>query len=279
MSSTTSGPTTDPVQLVDIGVNLTDKRFHPDRAQALQRARRAGVCAQVLTGTDIASSRAAQEMASGEPDLHATAGVHPHVARDFNDRTLVELERLSAQPQVCALGETGLDFNRDFSPRAQQETAFEQQLELAARLGMPVFLHQRDAHERFLPILGQYRHRLPAAVVHCFTGTRKELFDYLELDCHIGITGWLCDERRGGPLREIVGEIPANRLMVETDSPWLIPRDLPEKPPVKGRNEPAFLPWIVRRLAECRGEPAEEVARATYRNSLAFFRIPESTPA
>lgn len=264
------------MQLVDIGVNLTDKRFNQDRAETLQRARQAGVTAQVLTGTDLASSRAAREMAATEPDLYATAGVHPHVARDFDATTPSVLESLARDRKVCAVGETGLDFNRDFSPRPQQESAFEAQLQLAARLEMPVFLHQRDAHARFLPILRQYRDALPGAVVHCFTGSREELHDYLDLDCHIGVTGWLCDERRGGALRDIVGDIPAHRLMVETDSPWLIPRDLPEKPPVRGRNEPALLPWIVKRLAECRGEETEAVARATCQNALEFFDIPGS---
>jgi TatD DNase family protein len=260
--------------LVDIGVNLTDKRFDRDRRDALERARAAGVVRQVLTGTDESSSDAALTLARQHADLYCTAGVHPHMARTFDQAVSTRIQQLIRDDKVCAVGETGLDFNRDFSPRPQQEAAFEQQLALAADCGKPVFLHQRDAHERFLPILRTHRDSLAGAVVHCFTGSRDELFDYLDLGCHIGITGWLCDERRGGPLREIVADIPAERLMVETDSPWLIPRDLPEKPPVKGRNEPALLPWIVRRLAECRGEAPQALTRTTFENSLAFFQLP-----
>lgn len=260
--------------LADIGVNLTDKRFDRDRDEVLERARQAGITYQILTGTDAASSRAALELARREADLFCTAGVHPHVARDFSADTATELEELLQAPEVRAVGETGLDFNRDFSPRPLQEKAFIAQLELAVRLQRPVFLHQRDAHERFLPILKEFRDTLPNAVVHCFTGTREELFDYLDLDCHIGITGWLCDERRGGTLRKLAGNIPSGRLLVETDAPWLLPRDLPEKPPVKGRNEPSLLPWIVKRLAECRGEEPDSLGRTTFENTLAFFDLP-----
>ncbi len=148
----------------------------------------------------------------------------------------------------------GLDFNRDFSPRPDQERAFEAQLALAVEYQLPVFLHERDAHERFAPILKAYRDHLVGAVVHCFTGSRQALFDYLDLDCHIGITGWVCDERRGKPLAELVHNIPDNRLLLETDAPYLLPRDLPEAPPKKRRNEPSLLPWIGKRVASLRGQ-------------------------
>lgn len=259
--------------LADIGVNLADQRFDEDRDAVRARARESGVQLQVLTGTTVADSRTALELAKTADDLFATAGVHPHVSRDFDDAARNRLAELAREPQVRALGETGLDFNRDFSPRPDQEQAFEEQLELAAQLDLPVFLHQRDAHERFLPILREFRPRLPAAVVHCFTGSRTELFDYLDLDCHIGITGWLCDERRGGELRDMVPEIPLSRLLVETDAPFLLPRDLPYKPAVRRRNEPAHLPWIVHRLAQCMNRAEDEVARASWRNSLTFFGL------
>lgn len=259
--------------LADIGVNLADKRFDEDREAVLERAREAGVALQVLTGTSVADSRAALELAQTADDLYATAGVHPHVSREFDDTARASLIELLEEPKVRAVGETGLDFNRDFSPRPDQERAFEEQLALAAERNLPVFLHQRDAHERFLPILRAFRDRLPAAVVHCFTGSRDELFDYLDLDCHIGITGWLCDERRSGELREMVPEIPLSRLLVETDSPFLMPRDLPFKPAVRRRNEPAHLPWIVHRLAQCMNRDEAEVARASWGNTLTFFGL------
>lgn len=259
--------------LADIGVNLADQRFDDDRDAVLARAREAGVAMQVLTGTSVADSRAALELAQDTADLFATAGVHPHVAREFDDPARASLIELLEEPKVRALGETGLDFNRDFSPRADQERAFEEQLALAAERNLPVFLHQRDAHERFRPILREFRDRLPAAVVHCFTGSRTELFDYLDLDCHIGVTGWLCDERRGGELRDMVPEIPLSRLLVETDAPFLLPRDLPYKPAVRRRNEPAHLPWILHRLAACMNRGEDDVAWASWRNSLAFFGL------
>ncbi|MCK0536524.1 TatD family hydrolase [Alcanivorax quisquiliarum] len=259
--------------LADIGINLTDKRFQPDLDDVLSRAAAAGVRWQLITGTDVASSRAALALAQAHENLFCTAGLHPHQAREFTPSLLGDLEALAGHEKVRAIGETGLDFNRDFSPRPIQETAFAAQLELAATLQRPVFLHQRDAHERFLPILKDYRAALPDAVVHCFTGSRRELFDYLDLDCHIGITGWLCDERRGGELRQLVHNIPSDRLLVETDGPYLLPRDLPGKPPVRGRNEPALLPWIVRQLAACRDEAPETVAQATYENSCRVFSV------
>jgi TatD DNase family protein len=164
----------------------------------------------------------------------------------------------------------GLDFNRDFSPRPQQEWVFEAQLELAAELGLPVFLHERDARARFIQILSRHRHRLGAAVVHCFTGSAEDLAAYLELDLHIGITGWVCDERRGLHLRELVKRIPLQRLLLETDAPFLVPRDLRPRPKA-GRNEPAFLPHILKTVAVCLELPLEAVAAATTRNTCAFF--------
>jgi len=262
-------------RLADIGVNLADKRFDEDRYAVLERAREAGVALQVLTGISVADSRAAVELAQGADDLFTTAGVHPHVSREFDEPARAGLIELLEEPKVRAVGETGLDFNRDFSPRPDQERAFEEQLALAAERKLPVFLHQRDAHERFLPILLAFRDQLPGAVVHCFTGSRAELFDYLDLDCHIGITGWLCDERRGGELRQMVPEIPLTRLLVETDAPFLMPRDLPYKPAVRRRNEPAHLPWIVHRLAQCMDRDETELIRASWANTLTFFNLEE----
>jgi TatD DNase family protein len=168
----------------------------------------------------------------------------------------------------------GLDFFRDFSPRPVQERVFERQLETAAEAGLPVFLHQRDAHERFLLILKTYRDALPGAVAHCFTAGREELYAYLDLDCHIGITGWICDQRRGRHLLEIVGDIPADRLMLETDAPYLMPRTIRPRPETR-RNEPANLPYVLETVAAARGETPEAVAEATTATARAFFGLPE----
>lgn len=283
--TTKAGPASQPVsphsvdELADIGVNLGDKRFASDLDGVLQRAQDAGVRWQLVTGTNLESSQRAFALSGAHDQLYATAGLHPHEARHFCPDILSGLAALAGEDAVRAVGETGLDFNRDFSPRPAQENAFAAQLGLAVAVQKPVFLHQRDAHARFLPILKEYRDQLPGAVVHCFTGSREELFAYLDMDCHIGITGWLCDERRGEPLRTLVHNIPDHRLLVETDSPYLIPRDLPDKPPVKGRNEPALLPWIVQRLAACRDDTPTAVARHTYRNSCALFGVTPSRGA
>ena len=220
------------MQLIDIGVNLTNKRLRPQADSLIQRALDAGVSHMVVTGTSLEHSRMALELCQQFPrQLVCTAGIYPHDASDWDENhSADELRWIASHDCVRAIGETGLDYNRMFSSEAEQLQAFEQQLELAAQLGKPVFLHQRDAFEPFHSLLRQYRGRLVNAVAHCFTGNRAELHALLDLDCHIGITGWICDERRGGELQGLVKEIPPNRLMLETDAPYLLPRDLPQKP-------------------------------------------------
>ncbi|GHA61155.1 3'-5' ssDNA/RNA exonuclease TatD [Photobacterium aphoticum] len=259
--------------MIDIGVNLTNNRFDRDREAVIERAQTAGVHGMILTGTSIEESQQAFAMAQQWPGYcYSTAGVHPHDAKSVDDLTLPAIRALAAHPEVVAIGECGLDFNRDFSPRPQQEAVFEAQLALAAELNLPVFMHCRDAHERFMAILAPWRDKLPAAVLHCFTGSEAELRDCLALDLHIGITGWVCDERRGLDLREIVGLIPDDRLMIETDCPYLLPRNLRPKPKLS-RNEPQYLPHIASEIALCRGQTAEAVVRASYTTTQAFFQI------
>jgi TatD DNase family protein len=260
------------LEFVDIGVNLAHRSFQPDREQVIARAFAAGVKTMVVTGANLASSQEAQRLAAGYPgQLFCTAGVHPHDSRNCTDATLVELRRLAHAREVVALGECGLDFNRDFSPRPLQEKWFEAQVALAEELQMPLFLHERDAQRRFGEILRATRRETPA-VLHCFTGTASELKSYLEMGLYIGITGWICDERRGLHLRELVREVPADRLMIETDAPFLLPRSLPNKPK-DGRNEPAFLPHVLQTVAACLGKPAAEVAAQTTGTARQFFRL------
>ena len=262
--------------LVDIGANLGNKAFREDLEDVLERALDAGVETIVATGTSVAGSRRAWEIAERKrgrsPRLFATAGIHPHDASQYGPDALVALRELCARPEVVAVGECGLDFDRNFSPRDAQLRCFEAQLELAVELQMPVFLHERSAHEDLVAILAKHRARLPRAVVHCFTGTGDALARYLELDLHIGITGWICDERRGTHLRELVQRIPSDRLMVETDAPFILPRDLRPKPR-SNRNEPSLLPHIVATVASARGESAQELARTTTETARAFFAI------
>lgn len=262
--------------LIDIGANLTHDSFDHDREAVLQRARAAGVAKMVITGASREHSPRALILARTYPgELFATAGVHPHHAVEYTDECDAEMRELHAHPEMVAVGECGLDYNRDFSPRPAQRRAFERQLQLAADNGKPLFLHQRDAHDDFVAMMKNFDGRLGPAVVHCFTGTRKELFDCLDRDWHIGITGWLCDERRGLHLRELVKHIPANRLMIETDAPYLLPRTVKPQPSHR-RNEPMYLAHIVEELARDRGEPVETVAAATTATATAFFRLPGS---
>lgn len=265
------------MQLIDIGVNLTHESFNDRRQAVLERAFEAGVCQLVLTGTSLAESdhalRLCQQLDEHGDRLFSTAGVHPHDARNWSSDDARHLRALLAEPQVRAVGECGLDFNRDFSPRPLQEKALEEQLSLAADLGMPVFLHERDAHPRFVQILRDYRDSLPAAVVHCFTGEQRALFDYLDLDLHIGITGWICDERRGAHLHPLVRDIPVGRLMLESDAPYLLPRSLRPKPK-SGRNEPAYLGEVLREVALHRHESEARLAAHTTACARAFFGLP-----
>ena len=261
------------MRLIDIGTNLTHESFRRDLAAVLERARKAGVERMIVTGASRDGSVRALELAREHPDvLRATAGVHPHHAGDYGSETDALLRGLARDPEVVAVGETGLDYFRDLSPRPAQRAAFEKQLAIAVDLQMPLFLHQRDAHDDFLALLKAARGRVPAVVVHCFTDERRALFDYLDLDCHIGITGWICDERRGTHLRELVREIPVNRLLLETDAPYLLPRDIRPQPSDR-RNEPMYLAHICEVVAGLRGEPVDAIATQTTTNARGFFKL------
>jgi TatD DNase family protein len=260
--------------LIDIGINLGHDSYDSDRDAVLARATAAGVTQMMVTGASIEGSRKAIELARSRPGrLFATAGVHPHHATELTSEALSELEELARQPEVVAAGECGLDYFRDFSPRPVQQEAFHRQLQLAARIRKPVFLHQRDAHEDFLAILREHRQTLLAGVTHCFTGSGAEMHAYLELGFAIGITGWICDERRGAHLLPLVREIPPDRLLLETDGPYLLPRDLRPKPASR-RNEPSFLPHIAAVVARARSETVESLARSSTAATRTLFGLP-----
>jgi len=262
------------MQLVDIGANLGHESFRHDLPAVIERAAQHDVRRMVVTGASHEGSIAAVALARSHPDtLFATAGVHPHHAIDYDDATDTGLRELARDPRVLAIGETGLDYNRNYSPREVQLQVFERQLQIAVDLQKPLFLHQRDAHGDFIALLRRYRDRVPAAVVHCFTDTAEALRDYLALDCHIGITGWICDERRGTHLRELVREIPANRLMIETDAPYLLPRTV-RPAPAHRRNEPMYLKHICEEIARDRGETTEVTAANSTATAEAFFGLP-----
>ena len=261
--------------LIDIGINLAHDSYDADRSSVIARAEQAGVAQMLVTGSSIASSHTAVSLARQHPGkLFATAGVHPHHATELTSSALAELGELTAQPEVLAVGECGLDYYRNYSPHTAQRDAFHRQLELAARRGKPVFLHQRDAHRDFIAILREHWPALAGGVAHCFTGGAAELECYLELGLAIGITGWICDERRGAHLLDLVRRIPAGRLLLETDGPYLLPRDLRPKPSSR-RNEPVYLPHIAAVVARARGEPVESLARSSTEAARRLFLIPE----
>ena len=263
------------MQLIDIGINLTHDSYDADRAEVVARAVAAGVTTLIVTGATLAGSECAARLAAQPVPgalLRATAGVHPHHAAELRLEDGVALQALLARPEVVAVGECGLDYHRDFSPRASQRQAFAWQLQWGRECAKPLFLHQRDAHADFVAILREQARTPLHGVAHCFTGSDAELEDCLALGLHIGITGWICDERRGLHLRELVRRIPRGRLLLESDGPYLLPRDLKPAPRSR-RNEPAFLPHIAATVAACRGESLEDCAAHTTAAARALFAL------
>ncbi|MDR2216579.1 MAG: TatD family hydrolase [Nevskiaceae bacterium] len=266
--------TAPPPELIDIGANLGHESFRDDLHAVLTRAGQVGVHRLIVTGTSIEATQSAIALHRQWPQrLFATAGVHPHHASNLDDDALAALSALARDEAVVAIGECGLDYFRDFSPREAQREAFHRQLELAAGLGKPVFLHQRDAHQDFLAILKEHRANLSGGVAHCFTGNAQEMEDYLALDLAIGITGWICDERRGQHLLPLIPMIPAGQLMIETDAPYLLPRTLRPAPKTR-RNEPSWLPEVARVVAQARGESVTALAEHTTATAAKFFALP-----
>ena len=259
--------------LFDIGANLTHETFEKDLEQVLHDASLQGIDQLMVTGASVAGSEQALKLARQFPDkLFATAGIHPHHAEEATEAGISRLDALLDQIEVKAVGETGLDFFRDFSDRDDQHAAFEKHIELAKHHNLPMFLHERDAYPAFYEQLAPHRGDLKQVVVHCFTGTEEALEAYLDLDCHIGITGWICDERRGTHLLELVRRIPLQRLLIETDSPYLMPRTLRPKPRSR-RNEPQYLRHICEFIAGQLDLKPEELAKITTQNARQFFNL------
>ena len=262
--------------LVDIGANLAHDSFDDDRDEVLQRAADAGVARIVVTGSsDDSNARAAALAEASNGMLFSTAGVHPHHASDYTDESDALIRTLVTKDAVVAVGECGLDYFRNFSPREAQLDAFRRQLDIAKDTRLPVFLHQRDAHDDFVEILEPALPDLSRAVAHCFTGEGESLREYLAMGLYIGITGWICDERRGKHLHDIVNVIPDDKLLIETDAPYLLPRTIQPRPKTR-RNEPMYLPEVVRVVAEARGQSEDHIARITAENARRFFNLPPS---
>ena len=259
---------------IDIGVNLTGSSFKKDLPQVIERAQQVGVERFIVTGTDIGHSEQAIALTEQyESICFSTVGLHPHHASDYSNDLASELREMLKSKNVVAVGECGLDFNRNFSSRKEQIRAFEAQIEIAIDTQKPLFLHQRDAHTDFVSILKSCRDDLNQLVAHCFTGSIEEVNDYVSLDMYIGVTGWICDERRGLSLQQAVKHIPLDRIMLETDAPYLLPRDLQEKPATKNRNEPCFLPHIAAAVAKHMQIEEVSLITAAYKNSRNFFNL------
>jgi TatD DNase family protein len=258
------------MRIFDSHCHVDDSSFDKDLDEVLKRADQAGVLALMLAGITEKSCEKALEIAKTRPGCFVSVGVHPHDCKACTEKSLERLEVLAKNPLVRAWGETGLDFARMFSPKPVQETWFAAQLDAARKLDLPVIIHERDSGGRVLEILGAHPPGLKTGVVHCFSGTREELSAYLDMGFYIGITGICTQKERGAGLRDLIPLIPEDRMVIETDSPYLVP--WPRSKETR-RNEPAFLVSILARLAEIRNRKAEGLARVLWENTCRLYDI------
>lgn len=262
---------------IDIGVNLTNRQFQNDVDDIIQNAIDADVVQMVLTGTSVKNSEESAKIASAYPGvLYATVGIHPHDAKSFDGQSSAKLKVLLQKKHVVSVGECGLDFDRDFSPRDKQEQCYKAQLELAIAVQKPLFLHERAAFKRFMAITNDYLPQLPKAVVHCFTGSLQEAKTYLDQGFYLGFTGAISDTNRFAHLKEVVQYVPFDRLMIETDAPFMLPKNVPKTMLTKyheRRNEPAFLPYVAGTIAQYKSVGLDVVAKHSTENAKAFFGI------
>lgn len=260
---------------IDIGINLTNRQFQNDADDIIQNALDADVVQMVLTGTSVRNSEESARIAAAYPGvLYSTAGIHPHDAKSFDGQSIAKLKALLQKKQVVSVGECGLDFDRDFSPRDKQEQCYKAQLELAIAVQKPLFLHERAAFNRFIAITSEYLPQLPKAVVHCFTGSLQEAKTYLDKGFYLGFTGAISDVNRFAHLKEVVHYVPLDRLLIETDAPFMLPKNVPKTILTKyheRRNEPAFLPYVAGTIAQFKGVGLDVVAKHSTENAEAFF--------
>ncbi|XP_071450628.1 3'-5' ssDNA/RNA exonuclease TatD [Hetaerina americana] len=283
--------------IVDVGANLTNKKFSRDLDSVIQRAKDAGVKKIMVTGASLKASKEALRLTRIYPGtLYSTAGIHPHDAKSWTDEYDEDLREIGRNTECVAIGECGLDYNRDFSPPEVQREVFEKQVKIACDLRKPLFLHERDAHEDLLKILQKYEDQLPAILIHCFTGTVEQAQKYLEMGFYLGLTGYLCKDKSDSGVRKLLedGLIPLEKLLVETDAPFMYPNTRASKLPTHvkealtersltflhryctfQRNEPCSLPAIVEMIAAFMKKSPEEVALATAFNALKLFGLTE----
>jgi TatD DNase family protein len=258
------------MKLFDSHCHLDDRAYGQDLARVIERARRNGIMRMLTVGVNQKTSIRAVSLAEAHGELYASVGFHPHDAAQCNSEALDYLKQLARNPKVRAWGEIGLDYNRMYSPRKDQEKWFVRQLEIAAGLNLPVIFHERDSNGRFLEILTAHLNKGQAGVIHCFSGNSDELQHYLALGFYIGITGILTIQTRGAVLRQLVPQVPADRLIVETDAPYLTPA--PEKNHTR-RNEPAFVKSVLLKLAEVREEDPDQLAQTIWDNTCRLYGL------
>lgn len=261
------------MKIFDSHCHLNDKAYNKDLDIVMRNARKNDIKAMMIVGITENTSQKAAKIAEAYDGCYASVGIHPHDANQGSEETLTRLKELAGNPKVRAWGETGLDFNRMHSPANEQEKWFIHQIEAATELGLPLIFHERDSDGRFLQLVRAHAPRHCKAVVHCFSGTPAEMEQYLDMGLYIGITGILTISKRGENLRKLVPLIPRDRLLVETDSPYLTPA--PEKNHMR-RNEPAFVKSVLLKLAETRNEDPEQLARITWENTCRLFAIDTS---
>ncbi|MBW2430238.1 MAG: TatD family hydrolase [Deltaproteobacteria bacterium] len=258
------------MKIFDSHCHLDDKTYAKDLDAVIERAHNAGVSRMMTIGVDKRTSVLAVSLAQSHTGIYASVGIHPHDVKNCNESILQDLINLAKNEKVRAWGEIGLDFNRMYSPRKDQEKWFEKQIEIAAEIGLPMIFHERDSNGRFLEILKKQKNKAIKGVVHCFSGNQCELDQYLSLGLHIGITGILTIKSRGVRLRKLVPGIPTDRLLVETDAPYLVPAS--EKNHHR-RNEPAFVKSVLLKLAEVRNEDPEQLALSVWANTCRLYGL------
>ena len=256
--------------MIDIGVNINHSHFLSDLDKTISDMQEAGVNGMICIASDLEESKLLLELCENHETMWNTIGCHPHQAKTWNTESKEHFTKLIEKSKPIAIGETGLDFNRNYSSPQEQFYAFQEQIELALEHNFPLYLHERDAHKEMVEILSKHPILAQKSVIHCFTGNRAELDNYLELGLSIGITGWVCDERRGEDLQASIPHIPLNKLLIETDAPYLLPRNIRPRPK---KNHPKYLPWVAAEVARLKGIPIEDLIQATIENTESLFAI------
>ena len=258
------------MEYIDIGVNLFSNQFKEREDKIVENAKKNNI-GIIITGSSLRSSELADQYTKKNTETYATAGVHPHAAKTCNHNTIDKLENMILNNKnIVAVGECGLDYDRMFSTKEEQLYWFEKQIELAEKLNMPLFLHERCAENDFIEILKKHRDICKKSVVHCFTGKKETALRYLNLGCMIGITGWICDDKRNKDLLEAIKIIPIERLMIETDAPYLIPKGIKG---IGGTNVPENIIYVSKKISDIKNIDENILKRQLLNNTKRFFNI------